>query len=279
MKMLERDTIFTNVALTDDGDVWWEGMDGPPPKHAIDWLGRDWTPESKEKAAHPNSRFTVPTSLCPSADPKWEDPAGVPISAFVFGGRLSKTFPLIFQSFDWAHGVYLGATLGSEATAAAVNQAAIRRDPMAMLPFCGYNMADYWAHWLKVGEGLKNPPAIFRVNWFRRDNKGGFIWPGFGENMRVLKWIVDRIHGRADAVTSPFGYMPRYQDIKWDGLKFDRDAFHAVTDINREEAKREAEDQKELFARFGRRLPKEMEDQRQQLAVRAATAPETWRAE
>jgi len=279
MKMLERDTIFTNVALTDDGDVWWEGMDGPPPKHVIDWRGRDWTPESKEKAAHPNSRFTVPTSQCPSADPKWEDPAGVPISAFVFGGRLSKTFPLVFQSFDWAHGVYLGATLGSEATAAAVNQAAIRRDPMAMLPFCGYNMADYWAHWLKIGQGLKNPPGIFRVNWFRKDAKGDFVWPGFGENMRVLKWIVDRVRGRAEAVKSPFGFMPRYQDINWDGLSFDKDSFRKITDIDREEAKREAEDQKELFSRFGARLPKEMEDQRQQLAARAAAAPETWRAE
>jgi phosphoenolpyruvate carboxykinase (GTP) len=279
MKMLERDTIFTNVALTDDGDVWWEGMDGPPPKHAIDWRGRDWTPESKEKAAHPNSRFTVPTSQCPSADPNWEDPAGVPISAFVFGGRLSKTFPLVFQSFDWAHGVYMGATLGSEATAAAVNQAAIRRDPMAMLPFCGYNMADYWAHWLKIGQGLENPPAIFRVNWFRKDDKGGFIWPGFGENMRVLKWIVDRARGRGEAVKSPFGFMPRYQDINWDGLKFDKDAFHAVSDIDREEAKREAEDQKELFARFGERLPKEMEEQRRLLAQRAEAAPAMWRAE
>ena len=279
MRMLEKNTIFTNVALTDDGDVWWEGMDGPPPKHAIDWRGRDWTPESKEKAAHPNARFTVPTDQCPSADPRWDDPAGVPISAFIFGGRLSKTFPLVFQSFDWAHGVYMGATLGSEATAAAVNQAAIRRDPMAMLPFCGYNMADYWAHWLRIGEGLKNAPSIFRVNWFRKDDRGGFLWPGFGENMRVLQWIIGRVRGTAEAVKSPFGHMPRYQDINWDGLKFDRNAFHAVTDIDREEARREAEDQKELFARFGKRLPREMEEQREQLAARAAAAPTTWRAD
>ena len=278
MKMLDRNTIFTNVALTDDGDVWWEGMDGPPPKHAIDWRGRDWTPGSKDKAAHPNARFTVPADQCPSIDPRWVDPAGVPISAFIFGGRLSKTFPLVFQSFDWAHGVYMGATLGSEATAAAVNQAAIRRDPMAMLPFCGYNMADYWAHWLKVGQGLKEPPAIFRVNWFRKDDRGGFLWPGFGENMRVLKWIFDRVRGRAEAVKSSFGHMPRYQDINWDGLNFGRDAYRAVSDIDRDDVRREAEDQKELFARFGKRLPREMEEQREQLAARAAAAPAIWRA-
>ena len=278
LKMLSKNTIFTNVALTDDGDVWWEGMDGAPPAHAIDWQGKDWTPQSGTKAAHPNSRFTVPASQCPSIDPAWDDPEGVPISAFVFGGRLSKTFPLVFQAFDWSHGVYMGATLGSEATAAADNQAAIRRDPMAMIPFCGYNMADYWAHWLKVGKSLEKPPAIFRVNWFRKDASGGFIWPGFGENMRVLKWMVDRIQGRADAVEGPFGLMPRHQDLNWAGTAFDKNAFHAITDIDREEARREAEDQKKWFDTFGAKLPGEMEKHRQSLLARVEKAPPVWRA-
>jgi phosphoenolpyruvate carboxykinase (GTP) len=278
MQMLHQNTIFTNVALTDDGDVWWEGMDGAPPAHAIDWQDNDWTPQSGTKAAHPNSRFTVPSAQCPSLDPAWEDPEGVPISAFIFGGRLSKTFPLVFQALDWSHGVYLGATLGSEATAAAVGQAAIRRDPMAMLPFCGYNMADYWAHWLKIGRGIANAPLIFRVNWFRKGDSGKFIWPGFGQNMRVLKWIVDRVHGRAGAIESPFGHMPRYQDLNWDGFKFDRATFHAIMDINRDDAMCEVEDQQELFALFGKRLPGELELQRQMLAARLSTAPTVWKS-
>ena len=278
MKMMESDTIFTNVALTDDGDVWWEGHDDPAPDHLIDWKGNDWTPESDEKAAHPNARFTCATSQCQTADPAWDDPAGVPISAFIFGGRLSHTFPLVYQSLNWEHGVYMAATMGSEATAAAVNQAAIRRDPMAMLPFCGYNMADYWSHWLKLGQALKNPPQIFRVNWFRKDSNGGFAWPGFGENMRVLNWIVDRVNGKEDAAESPFGYMPSYQDINWQGLDdFAAETFNEIMDIDREAGKREVEELKGYFEIFEDRLPEEMEVQRQAFAERLDAAPEVWR--
>jgi len=276
MEMMKRDTIFTNVALTDDGDVWWEGADAPPPEHLIDWKGNDWTPDSGTPAAHPNARFTCATTQCPSADPAWDDPAGVPISAFIFGGRLSHTFPLVYQSFDWEHGVYMAATMGSEATAAADNQAAIRRDPMAMLPFCGYNMADYWSHWLKMGKSLTNPPKIFRVNWFRKDGDGKFIWPGFGENMRVLQWIVARTQGQAEATKSPFGYQPRHQDINWTGLDFGAGDFGGIMDIERAGGTEEAEAQKELFESFADRLPPEMESQRLALAERLQTAPEVW---
>ena len=278
MTMMESDTIFTNVALTDDGDVWWEGHDDDPPEHLIDWKGNDWTPDSDEKAAHPNARFTCATSQCPTADPAWDDPAGVPISAFIFGGRLSHTFPLVYQSLNWEHGVYMAATMGSEATAAAVNQAAIRRDPMAMLPFCGYNMADYWSHWLKLGQSLKNPPKIFRVNWFRKDKDGGFAWPGFGQNMRVLNWIVDRVNGKEEAAESPFGYMPTYQDINWQGLDdFAADTFNEIMDIDREAGKREVEELKGYFEIFEDRLPDEMEVQRQAFSERLDAAPEVWR--
>ena len=276
MDSMRANCIFTNVALTDDGDVWWEGM-GPAPSHAIDWKGRDWTPETNEKAAHPNSRFTAPIKQCPSYDPAWEDPAGVPISAFLFGGRLSTTFPLVCEATSWQHGVFLAATMGSEATAAAIGQAAIRRDPFAMLPFVGYHMADYWAHWLKMGRrpGLKLP-RIFRVNWFRKDENGKFAWPGYGQNMRVLKWIVDRVHGRAEAVAGPIGLMPRYEDLHWDGLAFDRAAYARITDIRRDKAEREVEGVATWFAKFGDRLPAEMKTEEEAFARRVAAEPETW---
>jgi phosphoenolpyruvate carboxykinase (GTP) len=268
--------IFTNVVLTDDGDVWWEGM-GPAPKHGIDWKGNDWTPQSGTPGAHPNARFTAPASQCPTIDPAWEDPAGVPISAFLFGGRLSKTFPLVYESFDWNHGVFMASTMGSEATAAAIGQAAIRRDPFAMLPFIGYHMADYWAHWLKMGQRTDiKLPKIFRVNWFRKDENGKFIWPGYGQNMRVLKWIVDRVQGRAGAVESPFGLMPRYEDITWAGLAFSKDKYLHIMDINRDGALAEAAEIKEYYKTFGSHLPAELEKQRQALEERAGKIAQVW---
>ncbi len=268
MDTIRANCIFTNVALTDDGDVWWEGM-GPAPAHAIDWKGNDWTPHGGQLAAHPNSRFTAPAAQCPTIDPSWEDPQGVPISAFVFGGRLSKTFPLVFESFNWKHGVFMAATMGSEATAAAIGQAAIRRDPFAMLPFTAYNMADYWRHWLGMeGKGYRLP-KIFRVNWFRKDDSGKFIWPGYGQNMRVIQWIVNRVTGAVDATDGVFGRMPRYSDLNWHGIDFSQEKFRMITEVNGAGASAEAEDLKEFFKRFGNRLPKELELERQALEQRA----------
>jgi phosphoenolpyruvate carboxykinase (GTP) len=268
-------SIFTNVALTEDGDVWWEGMTDSPPEHLTDWRGRPWTPQTGEPAAHPNARFACPVAQCPSVDPDWEKPEGVPISAFIFGGRMAHHTPLIFQAFNWAHGVYLAATMGSEATAAAVGQTT-RRDPMAMLPFCGYHMGDYFGHWLAVGRKLSHPPAIFRVNWFRRDAQGKFIWPGYGENMRVVKWIVDRVRGRAQAVESPLGQMPRRQDLPWEGLDFAASSFAGLMAVDRAAGLAEARAHDQHFERFAERLPPEFIFERELFKARLLRSPERW---
>jgi phosphoenolpyruvate carboxykinase (GTP) len=270
VKTIARDTFYTNVALLPDGDVWWEGKDGAVPDECTDWRGNKWTPESKEKAAHANSRFTAPMANNPVLAPEANNPQGVPISAIIFGGRRSNTIPLLFESFNWDHGVYLGATMGSEMTAAAVGGAGqVRRDPMAMLPFCGYNMGDYFSHWLNMRRRLKNPPRIFHVNWFRKDESGEFLWPGFGENMRVLKWIVDRCQGRIGAEESALGWLPAFQDFDLEGLEgFDRSRFEKMQAINSDEWKKEILLHDELFMNLRATLPKELIFQRELLVSR-----------
>ena len=270
VKTIQRDTIYTNVALTPDGDVWWEGKDGDMPKECLDWRGNPWTPESKEKAAHPNSRFAVPMTNNPALDPAASEPQGVPISAIIFGGRRADTMPLIYQTFNWTHGVYVGATMGSEMTAAAVGgMGQVRRDPMAMLPFCGYNMGDYFRHWVAMRKLIKNPPAIFNVNWFRKDKDGNFLWPGFGENMRVLEWVVGRCRGTAAAQESPIGNLPKVGAIDIEGLKgFTAETMAECQKIDKEEWKAELGLQNEMWLKLYRTLPKEIVFEKELLAAR-----------
>ncbi|MEN9799885.1 MAG: hypothetical protein RL653_3582, partial [Pseudomonadota bacterium] len=269
MKTISRDTLFTNVALTKDGDVWWEGMDGTVPDELTDWQGRPWKKGSPEKAAHPNARFTAPMSNNPVLSKLANDPDGVPISAIIFGGRRSDTVPLVVQAFSWSHGVFLGATMGSETTAAATGKVGVvRRDPMAMLPFAGYHMGDYFAHWLKMQRAITIPPKIFQVNWFRKGADGKFLWPGFGENMRVLRWVIDRANGRVGGQETLLGWVPKAGDLDLSGLDIPASNVDQATELNLDEWKNELESQAEWFAQFGDRLPRTLEIHRQLLLSR-----------
>ena len=268
---MDKNSIFTNTALTPDGDIWWEGLTDTKPEKLTDWLGKEWTPKSKSKAAHPNARFTAPSKQCPVMDPAWESPVGVPISAILFGGRRAKVVPLVYEALSWEHGTFMGSIVSSETTAAATGDVGtVRHDPFAMLPFCGYNMGDYFAHWISIGKksSLNKLPKIFYVNWFRKDNEGNFLWPGYGENIRVLKWIFDRTEGKDSSVKTPIGFVPKKEGIDLDGMNFRKENLDQLLNVDRDEWLREVKNIRNYYKIFGNKLPAELRSEVDQLEQR-----------